>query len=365
MFGVIIKKELKTLFVSKGNLVFMFLLPIMLISIFSFALGDYVKAEYRTFDNGRILFYNENASEKNINRFNLIYNKIKSATGVEFEQVSNIEEAKKKVESSEAFGLITVTDNGFEYFRSEFNEPEGGKAVRSIFSQMTEGNINIDDNPQIQHITIEADKPDAKKYYTFSGLAFSILFMELLVAYSVFDEKAYGTITRIRLSSVGIGVMMFSKILTGIVCGSVQIVSAFLFSTLALGVKWGGKTVLIFLLLMLLVIYSAIFGAVIGMLGKNKSMCQSTVLMISMLCGYLGGSVTPLYLLENMPVLDIIIKISPLYHFNRAVTALSNGILDRNTLYTVLVLAILSAIILILFKLAGNKNSGRKKEAVT
>lgn len=297
-------------------------------------------------------------------RFKLISDRITSATGVEFEQVTAVQSAKKQVESSEAFGLITVTEGGFDYFRSEFNEPEGGKVVRSLFIQMAEGEVNTAGSQNVQHITIEADKPDAKKYYTFSGLAFSILFMGLLVAYSLFDEKAYGTITRIQLSRVGLGVMMFSKILTGIVCGSVQIVSAFVFSSLVLGVEWGGRTIWIFLLLLMLVLYSAIFGAVIGMLAKNKSMCQSTVLMISMLCGYLGGSVTPLYLLENMPVLNIIIKISPLYHLNRAVTALLNGILDKNTLYTVLVLTGLSAFMLILFTLTRSKSTKGKGAVV-
>ena len=114
--------------------------------------------------------------------------------------------------------------------------------------------------------------------------------MGLLIGYSVYDEKAYGTITRIRLSGVGIAVMLFSKILTGVICGCVQIISAFVFSSLVLGVERCGKTSLIFLLLLMLVLYSAVFGAVIGMLSKNRSMCRSTVLMISMLCGYLGGS---------------------------------------------------------------------------
>lgn len=363
MLGVIIKKEIKAFFSNKGNLVFMFLLPVLLISIFSFALGDYVKAEYGTFENGRVLYYEENASEETIERFNQVSYKISSATGVTFEHVTDVSSAKDLVESSEAFAVITVTDKGFDYFRSQFNEPEGGRTVRSLFTQMADGYITTDDNPKVQHITIKAGKPDAKKYYTFSGLAFSILFTGLLVGYSVFDEKAYGTITRIKLSRAGTGIMMFSKILTGTLCGSVQIISAFVFSSLVLRVRWGGKTGWIFLLLLMLVMYSAVFGAVIGMLSKNKSMCQSTVLMISMLCGYLGGSVTPLYLLENMPVLNMIIKISPLYHLNRAVTALSNDILDKNTLYTVLVLTGLSAFMLLLFAVTRSKISGRKEAA--
>ena len=110
--------------------------------------------------------------------------------------------------------------------------------------------------------------------------------------------------------------------------------------------------------------YSAVFGSVVGMIAKNKSMCQSTVLMVSMLCAYLGGSVTPLYLLENMLVLKFIIRISPLYHLNRAVTALSNNILDRNTLYTVLVLSGLSAFMLIVLRTLKGKSADRKGAAV-
>lgn len=49
------------------------------------------------------------------------------------------------------------------------------------------------DSRKIQHITLKADKPDAKKYYTFSGLAFSILFMGLLIGYSVYPNIALHT----------------------------------------------------------------------------------------------------------------------------------------------------------------------------
>ena len=186
---MILKKELKAFFTNKGNLVFMFLLPILLISIFSFALGDYVKAEYGTFENGKMLYYNDNASPEISEKFALICEKINFATGVTFEQAADIQSAKKHVESSEAYGLITVTDSGFDYFRSEFNEPEGGRTVRGLFTQMAAGNNGSTDGQKIQHITLKADKPDAKKYYTFSGLAFSILFMGLLVGYSVYDEN--------------------------------------------------------------------------------------------------------------------------------------------------------------------------------
>ena len=95
MLGVILKKELKAFFTNQGYLVFMFLLPILLISFFSFALGDYVKAEYGTFENGKMLYYHDNASSEMSEIFALICEKINFATGVTFEQVADIQSAKK------------------------------------------------------------------------------------------------------------------------------------------------------------------------------------------------------------------------------------------------------------------------------
>lgn len=114
-----------------------------------------------------------------------------------------------------------------------------------------------------------------------------------------------------------------------------MIATSFAYSRVVLKVNWGNKAGYIVLVLLCLVIFSAVFGCVVGLWGKNRTMCQSSVLMFSMLCGYLGGSITPLYLLENMPVLKFIIKISPLYYTNRAIISLYNGTLDEKTIYCI------------------------------
>ncbi len=43
---------------------------------------------------------------------------------ITFEQVSDYEEACRLVESSNAYGVITIKNDGYEYFRSSFNEPK-------------------------------------------------------------------------------------------------------------------------------------------------------------------------------------------------------------------------------------------------
>ncbi len=358
MFLVQMWKEIKSFFTSKGNLLFMFAMPLLLITIFSFALRDYVDADYGTFEEGRVFYYIVDNDTSRTSEFESISQKINDSIGVSFEQVYDYEEACRLVESSEAYGVITIKNNGYEYFRSSFNEPEGGKLVRSIFIQMAEGSYiesNDQNAPFINKIKIEANKLDSKSYYTFAGLSFSILFMGLLVAFSVYNEKEYGTIERIKIGGSGIPSMIISKVLTGVLCGIVMIGSSWAYSTFVLKVNWGSKIWHTMLVLLCLVIYSAVFGCVIGFIGKNKSMCQSTVLMVSMLCGYLGGSITPLYLLENMPVLKLIIRISPLYYTNRAIISLSNGIIDEKFTRSILVLLGLTILFAVLGIVFGKK----------
>lgn len=363
MFGLLLKKELRVFFTKKGNLIFMVLMPILLISLFSFALGDYIKADYKTFENGKALYYEENAPAEMMDRFSSITDRISASTGVVFEQTGDYKKAQEAVESSKVYGVIMITSNGFDYFRSTFNEPEGGRLVRTLFVQLS--NAAALQTVSIQKVNLNTKQLDSKIYYTFSALAFSIMFMGLLVAHSVYDEKELSTIERIRLSKAGIGGMMTSKILTGICCGIGQVIVVFLFSNLILGVDWGNRLPWIGFVFILLILFSAVFGSVIGMLSKNKAMCQSIVMMFAMLCGYLGGSITPLYLLENMPVLSTIIRLSPLYWTNQALTSLHNGIVNEKILYSAFVLIGLSLAMLFLLMLVtspGKKNKASQRE---
>ena len=359
-------KEIRTFFTSKGNLLFTFLMPILLISVFSFALRDYIKADYKTFENGKVFFYTDNVNSDEISEFNMIKEKLEQVTGVSFEQIYDYEKACADVEKSLGYGVITIKKEGYDYFRSTFNEPEGGKLFRTLFEQlannsmtMQENTAGIKKNAVINKTRLQLNRLDSKNYYTFAGLAFSILFMGLLVAFMVYDEKEYGTIERIRLSNAGIPAMVMSKVLTGVISGSIMIVVSYLFSSIVLKVRWGENTGLIMIVLLCLVIFAAVFGCVVGLIGKNKTICQSTVLMFSMICGYLGGSITPLYLLENVPILNWIVKISPLYWTNRAISSLYNGIVDEKTVYSICVLGGLVVVLIVIGINAGRKVTKR------
>ncbi|MCM1309260.1 MAG: hypothetical protein NC223_11725, partial [Butyrivibrio sp.] len=175
--GVILCKELKKYFSNKVNILFLFLLPVIFVTFFSFALENYIDSDYGTFEDGRIFYYTENADAGHLEKFTDISKEIAFSTGVVFEEVSDLEAAKAKVEQSKAFAVINITADGFDYFRSEFNEPVGGKIIRSMFLQLSDGYENLSDEVMIIENNMNIKKTTSKIYYTFAAAAFLILFM--------------------------------------------------------------------------------------------------------------------------------------------------------------------------------------------
>ncbi len=175
------------------------------------------------------------------------------------------------------------------------------------------------------------------------------------IAISIFDERENRTIERYRISKVGIGGMFAVKIIVGMIAGCIQFAVSFAFSAFVLGVEWGDKIGWMLLLLMLDNLFAVLLAVLLGMRGRNKSISQDSVLLITMFSAYLGGSVTPVYLLENIPVLRWLVKISPLYWTNQSLISLYNDILDEKTLYSAIILVGLSAVMAILIALGEKK----------
>ncbi|MCM1334556.1 MAG: ABC transporter permease [Bacteroides sp.] len=342
--SVIILKELKKYFSSKINILFLFLLPIIFVTFFSFALENYIAGDYETFEGGKIFYYTKNADAEHLEKFADISEEITFSTGVTFEETDDLEAARAGVEQSEAFAVIDITADGFDYFRSEFNEPVGGEIIRGMFLQLSDSYESLSDEVVIIENNMNIKKTTSKIYYTFAAAAFIILFMAFLTSMSIIEEKELGTDIRIGISSVSKGGVLFAKALTSICGGIAEIIIVYLYSSYVIGVEWDGNLPLIFTVLLLLVIFSTSVGIMIGTFCKSKAVAQDASLMVGLIFGYLGGSITPAYLMENMPVMNYIIKLSPLYWTNKALISLHNDIVDKNTAYSIAVLAVLSIV---------------------
>lgn len=357
MFLKMLKKEWKVYVSSKINLVFMIILPIIFIGLFSVALKDYIGADYGTFEDGNVFYYVEDDGTY-LERFGVICDKLTEATGVTFTEVNDLADAEDRVEASEGYGVITIKADGYDYYRSPYNETEGGKLLRTMFVQLAGlSGETLERYPVLVEnvIDIKVSDVDSNAYYTFSALAFTLMMLSVGVSLSIYNERESQAIVRYRISKAGIWGMYGIKIVVGMIAGLIQIGVSFLFSTLALGVKWGDKIGYMLLLLMLNNLFAVLLAMLLGIRGKNKSMSQDTVLIITMLSAYLGGSITPIYILENIKVLRFLVRISPLYWTNQALISLYNGVLDKKTLYSALVLLMLSAILAIVIVLGEKK----------
>ena len=135
-----------------------------------------MQAEFGTFHDGVVLYANNAASPEILARFAEITDEIKGATGVVFEEVADADAVKSQVESSEAYGLVTLNADGFQYFRSTFNEPEDAVLIRNTFAQIA-GATEPTEAPTIERVVLPSQPINAQSYYAFASLAFSILFM--------------------------------------------------------------------------------------------------------------------------------------------------------------------------------------------
>lgn len=308
---------------------------------------DYIGADYGTFEGGNVFYYVEDSGTYE-DRFNTIRDKLTEATGVTFTKVHDPEDAKACVEASEGYGVITVKADGYDYYRSPYNETEGGKLFRTMFVQLAGlSEAELENYPVLVENVIEVrvSEVDSSAYYTFSALAFTLMMLSVGVTLSVYDERESQAIVRYRISKTGIWGMYGIKILIGMIAGLIQMGISFLFSMLVLGVDWGDKIGYMLLLLMLNNLFAVLLALMLGIRGKNRAVSQDTVMVITMLCAYLGGSITPIYILENIKALRFIVRISPLYWTNQALISLYNGVLDKKTLYSALVLLMLSAVL--------------------
>ncbi|WP_294373950.1 ABC transporter permease [uncultured Clostridium sp.] len=342
------KKELKSFFRNKSNVIFMFLVPLFLILIMSVALKSYMsntdKSEYI---DGKIL-YIMNDSEENKNKFEQFKTYIQEKYEIVFEESNSYDDAVKAVNRQEAYSVITINKNDFEYYRSPYNEKTEATVIRKAFDEMI-GNDSYEElsNNQINTVELEEKSIDSNGYFTFAELSFIMLYIAMIIAHSVFEERELGTINRITLSKAKIQSMLFSKLLLGVTIGILQIVEVYIFSTLALKVDWGKNSLFIALILLFICIFSSAFGILTGVAIKNKLMIDNTVLMTAIFIGFLGGAFSPVTMLEEVPIVSWVIKVSPLYWTNKAFISLCTGIFDSNSIIALAICVALTIILLI------------------
>lgn len=359
MFLRLLKKDCRLFFMNKSNAVLMLLIPPLLILLFGFTLDNYMSGDFKTFDDGKVLYFEENASQEILDRFNAITVDITAETGVTFEQTDDYEKAKQMVEKSEAFAVIKITENAFDYYRSPYNETEGGRIVRSLFAELAAASADSTENV-IVDIELDIEKVDAKPYYTFGGLGFALLITSYLFTGMYVKEKALRTKERIAISPAGNSLAVLSKITVGLLCGIVQIAVSLIVATIAFDIKWEHNFGLIVLVFMMLSLFSSSLAAFAGTVTSNPAASQTLASVVAMMSGYLGGSVTPMYLLEKTVPVKYFVKLSPLYWSSKSLSNLYNNIQDESVAGCLIAITAVSAVMIVVTILLSGREYKKK-----
>lgn len=373
-----VKKELKQFFRDRGGVIMMFVFPIALIACLSFSLKSFMGGNIDVFSDKKVLYTIEKNSsyEEGFNQFKEEFQK---QTTLKFEETNNKEEAIALVDKYDAIALVTINENGYEYYRSNDGEKTSSKIFRSILEQtltkyalvdtvikenpmMIQEILKAEESKYVKEISIGGNIVTSFEYYTFAELALIILYISLVTSQTVYNESRLKTINRVRLSKATDLQLIVSKAILGVIIGILQIIVVYLFSTFILNVNWGENLVLMILVLLALAVLSSVLGIVVGLSFKDDKNILSTLQAIIIGVCLTGGSYAPLSMLKGIPVFGELIKLSPVYWVNCALTSLNTGVVNSYAT-TSIVMSLGISVILILAYIIIRKVKGGVKIA--
>ncbi|MDU1312873.1 MAG: ABC transporter permease [Clostridium septicum] len=372
---LMINKEVKQFFRYKGNVIMLFIFPLVLITCLVFALKGVMGGELNIFKDTKVLYKVEEKS-KYYHGFEIFKNKFNKISSVEFKEVGNTDQAKALVDERQAIGYISINEEGYNFYRRKSGETTAGKIFRGVFEQTLANYSLVDtileeDPTRLQEVLKEESNKYVSEgsiggkgitsfeYYTFAELALIILYISITIAYSVYEENKLTTINRIRISKSNDFQLIFSKGIVGIIIAILQIVEVYIFSTFILNVEWGDKLPIMVLVLISLSIFSSVIGIIVGLLARDSKningILNSSIIVICML----GGCYAPLSMIKSIPILSSLVKVSPVYWANTALISLNTGVDNNSGLTSILVSLILSLVLVLSYffirKIKGGK----------
>ena len=379
MYLAMLKKEFKQFFRSKGNVVLLFLFPVILITTLSLGLKDMMSGSADIYggDSESTKAYYTITGDSNYKEGFMSFTKgVEESLSIKFEETSELDNVEEEVDNYKALVHIEVGSDGFKLYTSKKGEKIQGKVFRSIFDSMlneygtfeTIGKYNpkafsnLVQNKYDDYVVKEkldgTRDVSAAEYYTFAELALIIFFIAQTVGESVYKETQLRTINRIRLSKVKENVMIGAKVSLGILIGIIQTILIYVYSSTVLDVDWGANTVKFILLFITFAIFSSVVGAIVGLCAKKDTSVGGSLSAVTFIICALGGCYTPLNMLVGIPLLNKLMYISPIYWINTATSSMICGLESKAYAIALIIPIVLSAVCLIAYLAIMKKGEG-------
>jgi ABC-2 type transport system permease protein len=273
---------------------------------------------------------------------------------IKFLEIHDLVSGCEDVDKQNAIALIQLSDKGFYYYRSPYNEPAKSKMLRAAYNNILgrTGSLNSD---FIETVEVKQKTIDSYTYFTFAELGLIMMYLSLIAGQSIFTEKETKTLERIYISKANMNKILISKVALGCTIGLLQILLVNFVSSLVLNVNWGKYSILIYALYLLLSLFSSTLGAVIGLFTKKRTVLNDTILIISIFWGLLGGGLTPLSFLDSIKIVSLICKVSPLYWITNAAISLSSGKINRDFVIAILLCIFITIAMTIIYSIFKKK----------
>ena len=371
----LIKKEVIYFFRNKSNVVTMFVFPIVLILIMGFSLNGLMNVDKNIFENQKVYYKisDANGNNKYLNIFLNFKEEFEKTMKLEFIEIYEDSEGKNKVNSYNGLAYIEIYKDNYNFYRNEKKENTAQKIFRSTFNQFLErysviNKITYKNTTDTNELMREETKIIIKEsginskgissftYYTFAELILIILYISQITSVSMYRERIDNTLIRLRTAKASNFSILISKIVLGIIIGSIQVIIVYLISNTILEVNWGEDLVKIFMVLVSLIIFSSVLGISTSLMFKDNKTTSSLINTLLIFFGFLGGAYLPRSLIKSNAITNVLCQITPTYWANISLLSLSTGI---STNYHIISIIISLELSLILFSYSLIASKGR------
>lgn len=344
------KKEMRTYLRSPFQLAFTLLFPVLFVLLMGYTMSNVVgeTADVESDEKIRALYIVEEGTASEDEMEWEIFKEFAREMDVIWEEVKDFEASKELVDSQDVIALIRVSEDGFYYYRSPYNEPTTSKVLRAAYNNMLGEFASVSES-KITSTIVKSKTVDSYTYFTFAELGFIMFYISLIVGQSIFADKDTKAFRRIYISDASVNGYVAVKVALGMTISVIQIIEVYLLSAFVLDVSWGDNAGLIVITYLCLGIFSSLLGAIMGAFSKSRADMSDKILIISILVGLLGGGLTPVTFLESYKVLGYICKVSPLYWITNGTVSLAGNQSTNDHLIGMAVCLGLSVITLLIY----------------
>lgn len=355
------KKEIRSWVRSPFSVGFTLLFPVIFILIMGYVLSNVVgeTAKVESEETVRVLYLVEvGAAAEYATELEIFKVYAQEGMDVQWQEVTDFEASKELVDTNAAIALIKVSEEGFYYYRSPYNEPAADKVLRAAYNNML-GELTHISLGQVTSTIIEVETVDSYTYFTFAELGFIMFDISLIVGQGVLADKHTKAFRRIYISDASVNAYVAAKVALGVTISVVQIVEVYLVSALVLNVSWGNRIWLIVLTFLFLGLFMQCWEQSWAYLSKAGQLLATEYWFSLFWQACWVGGLTPVTFLESYKVLSYICKISPLYWITNGTVALAGNQDTNEHVIGMLVCGVLTVVLLLLY--AKKKKEEQKK----